>query len=43
VENSGGFDLEIKLFIDAINNDTEVPVGIEDGVRCLEIIQSEYK
>ncbi len=43
VENSGGFDLEIKLFIDAINNDTEVPVGIEDGIRCLEIIQSEYK
>jgi predicted dehydrogenase len=43
IEISGGFDIEISLFIDAIKNNTEVPVSIEDGIRCLEIIQSNYK
>lgn len=40
---SNGFAIEIGLFIDAIKNDLPVPVGIEDGIRCLEIIQSNYK
>lgn len=43
VEISYGFAIEIGLFIGAIKNNTPVPVGIEDGIRCLEIIQSNYK
>ncbi|MDD5728115.1 MAG: Gfo/Idh/MocA family oxidoreductase [Victivallales bacterium] len=43
VKVNGGFGTEIGLFADAIKNDTTVPVGIEDGIRCLEIIQSNYK
>lgn len=43
IEVSGGFDIEIALFVYAIKNNTAVPVGIEDGIRCLEIIQSNYK
>ena len=43
VEVSSGFAAEIALFVDAVRNDTAVPAGIEDGIRCLEIIQSNYK
>jgi predicted dehydrogenase len=42
-ERSNGFDVQISLFVDAIKNDTETPVTVNDGIRCLEIIQSNYK
>ncbi len=43
IEVSDGFAIEIGLFVDAVRNNTPVPVDIEDGIRCLEIIQSNYK
>jgi predicted dehydrogenase len=43
VEVSNGFDIEIAKFVDTIKNDIAVPVGVEDGIRCLEIILSNYK
>lgn len=43
VEVSSGFDIEIAVFVDAIENNSTVPVTIEDGIRCLEIIQSNYR
>ena len=42
IEVSGGFDIEIGLFIDAIEKQKAMPATIEDGIRCLEIIQSNY-
>ena len=42
-EKSKGFDVQISMLVDAIKNDTETPITVNDGIRCLQIIQSNYK
>ena len=42
VEPSFGFNEQIDHFIKVINGEEQLLVGINDGVRCQEIIQANY-